>query len=197
MNRATIFEVIDGGAVLITGNSNVIFHNCKFVNNKSLLCGGAISNQSESLIDFVDCIFENNNAGHSGSAIDNLTRGSSVKIDRCKFINNQSNSWYKNAGPHGQISLFPKTTASITHSSFEGTTIPIDYYKTTGIDFFNNKYHANWHPTVRTPKERDWSIREYGKLTRRLYWIIPKTIRLVKYRINKNEEVKKPLHKRT
>lgn len=180
----SIFEIIDGGAVLITGDSTVHFENCQFINNNSLLCGGAISNQSKDVVRFTNCRFENNHAGHTGSAIDNLTKGSKIIVNNCNFINNKSNVWNNNGGPNGQISLFPETYAEITNCIFEGDTIPIDYYPDTNLVFTQNHYSNEIINKEKFSFKRNHSLYEYLKAIHKLYWILPKTIGKVRYKVN-------------
>ncbi len=152
----SIFGLIDGGAVVITGDTNVTFENCDFIANNSVLCGGAVSNQSTGTVTFHNCTFQSNRAGHTGSAIDNLTTGSSVQIEGCKFHNNISNTWYKSNAPHGQVSLFPKTSAMITNCSFRGGSIPFDYYNNSTIRLSHNTFvdYDDWDPTTPTVRDR-------------------------------------------
>lgn len=182
-SKKSIFELIDGGAVLITGNSSVKFENCKFIENKSLMCGGAISNQSSGVITFINCDFVNNEAGHTGSAIDNLVNYSKVKIIDCHFSNNKSNSWLKFDGPHGQVSIFPNSSANIINCVFSKGSIPFDYYINSNLVLKNNKYlgFSRWSDDKLT--SRNFSIIEWLKIFQRLYWLFPKTIGKVFFKV--------------
>lgn len=183
-DKISIFEILDGGAVVITGNSDVTFENCKFINNKSIMCGGAISNQSRGLLALKNCVFENNYAGHTGGAIDNLVTGSNLIVENCKFLNNVSNIWHKASYPHGQISVFPKTKAIVNNCLFEQGSIPIDFYKNSQVKFKSNSYVGfnNWSEKV-TMRSKN-SIINKLIIAQKLHWIIPKTIGKVYYSIN-------------
>ncbi|MCB9790281.1 hypothetical protein H6762_04870 [Candidatus Nomurabacteria bacterium] len=183
--KQSVFEIIDGGAVVITGNSNVAFEKCKFIDNKSIMCGGAISNQSKGVIIFKSCYFENSIAGHTGSAIDNLTKDSNVEIINCKFKNNISNTWHQYGYPHGQISLFPYTKATISNSEFIEGSIPFDYYSTSKVILDNNKYldYKEWkedHIILRKGSIIIDNIKMFSKM----YWVLPKIFGNVIFRIN-------------
>lgn len=123
----SIYEIIDGAGAVVTGNSSVKFTDCNFENNRSGMCGGAIANQSTALVSIESCLFEGNEAFHSGSAIDNLTRNSKVEIRNSKFRGNRSNAGSQLGGPYGQISIFPKTHATLSNCEFDGSSFcPID-----------------------------------------------------------------------
>lgn len=183
--KCSIFEIIDGGAVVITGRSSVKFENCRFLSNKSIMCGGAVSNQSDGIVSFQDCYFENNIAGHTGSAIDNLTKNSKIVVDKCEFNNNKSNLWHKFGLPHGQISIFPQTEAEIKNSRFKLGSIPFDYYKTSKVTFTSNVYndYSDWNE--KTPTIRDTSIiKDNIKMLRKMWWVVSKTFGKVYYKVN-------------
>jgi len=184
-NKGSIFEIIDGGAVIITGNSNVVFENCNFVSNRSIMCGGAISNQSSGTVTIRKCVFKNNIAGHTGSAIDNLTAGSNIEINGCRFSGNSSNEWHKTGSPHGQISIFSKTKASIINTYFEGASIPFDFYKDSIVNLSGNSYkgYNNW--TEEVTQRYKQTMYDQINVLGHLYWVIPKTIGKVYYRVNK------------
>lgn len=183
--KCSVFEIIDGGAVVITGRSSVKFENCRFLSNKSIMCGGAVSNQSDGVVSFQDCYFENNIAGHTGSAIDNLTKNSKIVVDKSKFNNNSSNLWHKLGFPHGQISIFPQTEAEIKNSRFKLGSIPFDYYKTSKVTFTSNIYegYSNWSEKI--PTYRDISIiKDNIQLLRKIWWVLGKTFGKVYYKVN-------------
>ena len=182
--KRSVFEIIDGGAVLITGKSNVTFNNCEFRNNNALMCGGAISNQSSEKAVFNNCVFENNTAGHTGSAIDNLTTNAVIEVNNCKCINNISNLWNKSGYPHGHITVFPHTTAIIKDSYFKGGSIPIDYTSESNVTLIHNKYvsYANWNDML--PTKRSNSILNRLNILMHLYWLPFKTGVNVKYKVN-------------
>lgn len=184
VRRRSIFEIIDGGAVVITGNSNVIFKNCAFYRNNSVMCGGAISNQSTGKVKVIDCVFEENSAGHTGSAIDNLVRRASIEIENCTFIRNKSNTWNNSGAPHGQISLFPHTSAHIIRSHFSGGSIPFDYHDGSTVTVVQNSYdgYNAWEEGNITHRRN--SIFDKLHLLTHLYWIVPKTFGRVVYRVN-------------
>jgi hypothetical protein len=179
--KVSVFEILDGGAVVITGKSNVVFENCHFEGNKSIMCGGAVSNQCSGVVTFNNCIFLSNIAGHTGAAIDNLTSGSKLVVENSRFISNMSNQWYKSGFPHGQITVFPDTIASISNSYFSNGSIPIDYSSIEDVTFYNNRYegYETWHENLRLQKK--FSIRDKVMLARKLYWVLPKTIGKVYY----------------
>jgi len=181
--KVNIFEIIDGGAVVITGNSTVHFENCDFLHNTSIMCGGAISNQSTGVVTFNRCVFEKNTAGHTGSAIDNLVEGSRLFIDHCIFRNNRSNTWNKHNGPHGQVSIFPKSHATIKNSTFKEGSTPFDFFSNATVQIHNNHYHGyrDWHETI-SPK-RSSQIFEKILVGMKLHWILPKTIGHVYYHV--------------
>ncbi|MEI7579771.1 MAG: right-handed parallel beta-helix repeat-containing protein [bacterium] len=183
--KMSVFEVIDGGAVLITGNSTVTFENCHFENNRALMCGGAISNQSSGKVLLNNCSFVGNIAGHTGSAIDNLTRNSQISIKNCKFIDNQSNSWHKAQAPHGHITVFPNTFAKIAHSTFKGGSLPLDYVDKANIKLENNKYFGfkDWQSILKN-KRNGGIFFNYLNFVSKLYWLVPKTLGKVYYRVN-------------
>ena len=185
--KISIFEILDGGAVLITGNSDVIFENCEFINNNSIMCGGSISNQSTGILTLKNCKFENNCAGHTGSAIDNLRPTSNLVVENCKFINKVSNTWHIENYPHGQISIFPKSKAVISNCLFNKGSIPIDFYKNSQVKFKSNSYVGfnNWSEKV-TMRSKN-SIIDKLNVAKKLYWIIPKTFGNVYYSINNSK----------
>ena len=184
--KQSIFEFIDGGAVLITGNSSVTFENCKFIANKALMCGGAVSDQSTGKVVFRNCTFQDNLAGHTGSAIDNLVVNSSILVEHCNFENNISNIWYNHNAPHGQISLFPSTKAIVKISDFRGKTIPIDFYKNSELIFKNNTKEGNKPCNVSRPTIRQHSMLSefYAKikLVTKLWWVVVKLWGRVRFR---------------
>lgn len=184
-SKISVFEIIDGGAVVITGKSRVRFENCIFSNNNSIMCGGAVSNQSSQEVSFYNCAFKNNTAGHTGAAIDNLTQNSNLIVEKCRFINNKSNIWNKIKSPHGQISIFPDTVAQITNSTFEKGSIPIDYGSKTSVQLENNSYvgFEDWEKNMNNRKSTN--IIDIVRLMSKLYWLIPKTLGRVYYRVNK------------
>jgi hypothetical protein len=183
--HVSIFEIIDGGAVVITGNSTVIFEHCEFIHNKSLMCGGAISNQSIGTVTFKHCTFEKNEAGHTGSAVDNLTPGSHLIVNHCIFRNNRSNTWNSQNGPHGHISVFPKSTAEIANTHFWGGSIPFDFYPDSTIRIHTNQYHGYTYWQETKSSHRSQYIFEKLQAVIRYYWIVPKTIGHVYYRVPK------------
>lgn len=183
--KSNVFTLIDGGAVLITGHSNVIFENCEFTGNSALMCGGAISNQSSGKVVCRECVFTGNTAGHTGAAIDNLTRGSNLLIESCEFINNQSNIWNKLDAPHGQITVFPNTYAQIVDSSFEGGSIPVDYKDPGDVLLRNNKYvgFQDWDEQLLPQGSRRFV--DLWRIFSKLYWLPMKARRDVYWRVNK------------
>lgn len=183
--RCSVFEVIDGGAVIISGKSSVTFENCHFADNKSIMCGGAVSNQSSEKVIFSNCLFENNVAGHTGSAIDNLVNGSEIEVLSCEFINNRSNAWHMSGAPHGQISVFPQTTALIKNSRFSSGSIPFDYYANSTVISVDNKYDSYFDWTEKLViKRKQAGILDSLKVTRKMWWVMEKTIGKVYYRVN-------------
>lgn len=181
----SVFEYIDGGAVVVTGNSAVTFIDCYFTDNQSVMCGGAVSNQSTGLLKFVNCTFKNNRAGHTGAAIDNLVKGSRIVVDNCKFIDNISNTWNKHGFPHGHISLFPFTKATIKNSTFLGGSIPFDYYDKSRIVLKSNSYQEYKGWSEHEPQKRSYRFfNDKVDLILQFSWLIPKTIGNVVYAVN-------------
>lgn len=180
----SIFEVIDGGAVLITGNSNVIFESCHFEGNESFMCGGAISNQSKGTVTVDSCTFTNNVAGHTGSAIDNLVRNAHLIVKNSIFQNNKSNAWHNVGYPHGQISVFPNTKAEIYNTYFSGGSIPIDYMQSSNVSLKENTYigFENWSES--NTFHRRAKFADYVKFIKKMYWVLLKTFGRVYYRVN-------------
>lgn len=183
--KGSIFQIIDGGAVLITGNSTVDFEDCKFINNTAIMCGGAISNQSIGKVTVRNCIFESNKAGHTGAAIDNLVRSCNLLVEKCSFVNNQSNIWNKFDYPHGQITVFPETKAEIRNSSFEGGSIPFDFKNTRDLKISNNIYgsYANWNENLELKRIRP--LNHIFTMIQQLYWLPFKTGFNAYYRVNR------------
>ncbi len=177
----SIFEFLDGGAVLITGASRVIIENCHFENNHSVMCGGAISNQSTLPVIIKNCTFTANTAGHTGSAIDNLTPDSQLAVTHSTFSANKSNTWHMFGAPHGQISIFPKTRATIVDSIFSKGSIPIDYAESATVSLKGNTYQGydDWKPAPKTESRK--SIIVSIRLIKKLYWVLPKTVGKVFY----------------
>ena len=110
----------DGGAVIVSRNSNAYFYNVIFEGNESQDEGGAVYNSSFDFVEFNNCIWYGNIAGNRGGAI--FTNY--VKILNSIFWNNLSandyddfnssyevyNSIYKDADPaneNGNISEDP------------------------------------------------------------------------------------------
>ena len=110
----------DGGAVIVSRNSNAYFYNVIFEGNESQDEGGAVYNSSFDFVEFSNCIWYGNIAGNRGGAI--FTNY--VKIRNSIFWNNLSandyddfnssyevyNSIYKDADPandNGNISEDP------------------------------------------------------------------------------------------
>jgi len=180
-NKISIFEFLDGGAVLITGASQVLFEHCHFENNHSVMCGGAISNQSTLPVTIRNCTFKSNTAGHTGSAIDNLTPEAQLEVSRSTFSANKSNTWHMLGAPHGQISIFPKTSATIIDSTFSKGSFPIDYAQSAQVSLKGNVYQGfgDWKPSLKYPSKS--SITDFLRLIRKLYWVIPKTVGKVFY----------------
>ena len=182
----SVFEILDGGGVLITGNSNVRFENCHFNENSSIMCGGAISNQSKGKVEFVNCTFINNTANHTGSAIDNLTKSSNLHLKNCSFENNTSNLMYKNRGPHGQITIFPHSRASIVTSNFKGGSITLDYIEgKSHVELRANKQAEKGSIEINKSPNRKSSFLETLKMYTTLSWLFPKTFGKVYYKVNK------------
>lgn len=183
--KGTVYEIVDGGAVVISGRSSVIFENCRFTNNTSVLCGGAVSNQSTEVVIFDKCYFENNTSGHTGSAIDNLVPDSKIEVSDSQFVGNKSNLWYMSGYPHGQISIFPNAQALIRRSKFISGSIPFDHDITSKVEVIDNNYtdHLDWNEKL--PVDRKYSIffDNFG-LTRKHRWVPLKTLGNVKYHIN-------------
>ena len=182
--KTSIFEIIDGGAVVITGRSNVTFENCQFIGNKSIMCGGAISNQGTGIVKIRNCLFENNIAGHTGAAVDNLTKHANVEVVDSRFIDNISNQWLRTGAPHGQISVFPNTKASIINCSFHKGSVPFDYYQDSTIQFKDNTYTGFDHWSESLSKRQAITLLDLMNIFKNLYWIAPKTIGKVYYRVN-------------
>jgi hypothetical protein len=185
-NKISIFEVIDGGGVIVTGNSNVTFRNCTFVDNYSIMCGGAVSNQSTGLVKFENCIFENNTAGHTGSAVDNLTKKSNLKICNCRFINNVSNEWHKQGFPHGQVTAFANTKLLISNSVFQNGSIPFDVESSTVLYLQDNVYdlYENWSED--TVLKRKYSLYNWFLAIVKMFNIVLKIYPNVYFKIRNN-----------
>lgn len=182
----SIFEILDGSGVLITGNSNVLFENCIFKDNTSIMCGGAISNQSRGIVKFTSCTFINNKVNHTGSAIDNLVKSADLHVKNCIFENNTSNLVYKNGGPHGQITIFPHSRASIITCNFKGDSIPLDYFENKShVELRANKQDGKGSIETNKSIKRKSSMLETLKMYMDLSWIFPKTFGRVYYKVNK------------
>jgi len=124
----SVFQYIDGGGVLIAGDSDIVFEDCNFTNNYSFMCGGAVSFQGRGKAVFRNCTFRNNISEHTGPAIDVLKPGNEVLIVGCKFIGNSVSRW--GSAVRGQISVFPGNVLEIAESSFSrGRSVnDIDYH---------------------------------------------------------------------
>ncbi len=125
-NGRRIYESIDGAGILILRDSKVSIENCVIEDNYSGMCGGGISNQGINIVRVKNCKFSNNKSYHTGSAVDNLSSGSNIAINSSQFNNNMSNIGSLAGGPHGQITLFGNTKASVLDCKFTGTNYPID-----------------------------------------------------------------------
>lgn len=188
--KGSIFEIIDGGAVVISGESEVSFINCRFENNKSLMCGGAISNQSTKKVIFNKCIFKDNSTGHTGAAIDNLIAYANIEVNNCIFEDNLSNTWNNQKGPHGQITVFPKTQATIKNCRFHGGSIPFDYESHEDIKLKNNTYTSidmwnNWKEDIPLKRYKN-IIKTLSIGIKLMYWLPFKVKRNSYYRVNKS-----------
>ncbi len=64
-----------GGAVSVSGMSNVTFRNCAFVANEGTGDAGALNAQGSSVVNLVGCYFGNNVAGGDGGAIGTAGNG--------------------------------------------------------------------------------------------------------------------------
>jgi len=137
----SIFEAIDGAGILVLGKSNVNLDDCRVTDNHSGMCGGSLSNQGTGLVEVSECVFEDNSAYHTGGAIDNLTHGATIIVKGSEFKNNLSNAGSICGGPHGQITVFKKTKASLYDNSFSGTTYAIDAAIGSTIDDSGNTYN--------------------------------------------------------
>ncbi len=133
------YEAMDGAGALILGASTVKFSHVSFAFNHSGMCGGALSNQGTGLVTVTDSEFVGNSAYHTGAAIDNLTRGSRLVVHRSYFRNNQSNRGSVVGGPHGQVTIFGRTQATVRHSQFHGEGVAIDAAPGADLTAYENK----------------------------------------------------------
>lgn len=179
--KVSVFEFLDGGAVLITGASRVIIEDCHFEGNHSIMCGGAISNQSTLPVTVRNCTFTSNTAGHTGSAIDNLTPEAQLEVSHSTFSANKSNTWHMFGAPHGQISIFPKTRATIVGSTFSNGSIPVDYAESATVSLKGNSYngYSDWKPAPKYSSRS--SLIDSLRFIYKLYWVLPKMVGKVFY----------------
>lgn len=122
----SLYEAVDGAGILALRDSGVTVVNSHVSNNHSGMCGGGISNQTTKTLHVARSTFEGNTAFSTGAAIDNLTLGAGLIVRDTHFKDNHSNTGTKAHGPHGQITVFPRTTAIIENATFEGGSMPID-----------------------------------------------------------------------
>lgn len=161
------YEAMDGAGMLITGESNVKIENTVFGHNHSGMCGGAISNQSTGLVQITNCEFVENTAYHTGAAVDNLTPGAKVVIHRSFFQNNRSNQGSICGGPHGQVTIFPRTKAVIRHSTFVGPgLLAIDAARGASITALSNRHNSHSVEPVAPAGEGTFTqrARHFGRL---------------------------------
>ena len=128
--RRSIYTQLDGGAVLVTGNSQLTFRHCIFRNNSSCMCGCAVSLQCEpgSKITFEDCLFQHNTSDDTGPAIDLLTPGMRVEVKNCTFEHNKTTGALTSK-PIGQISVFPGNKLKLMNCRFSDSDFDADYHE--------------------------------------------------------------------
>jgi len=83
-------------------------HQVVCTGGESGMCGGGISVQGGHL-HCEDSLIAGNSAFHTGGGIDLLVPGSIVDVRNTIFVHNTSNAGSRLGGPHGQISVFPRT----------------------------------------------------------------------------------------
>ena len=148
-----LYPVVDGAGVLVLGESIANITECAITNNHAGMCGGGLSNQSRGLVQFTDCIFEQNSARHTGPAIDNLTPGAQLQVMQTKFRNNTADRH------HGQITVFPRTIATIHECDFEGS-FPIDAPQHGLVVTDKNNYFGSVEPRIPgRANPMDWTQR--------------------------------------
>lgn len=145
----SIYEAIDGAGLLVLGSSTLKLKNCWVVNNHSGMCGGGISHQGTGLVEIDDSTFEDNTAYHTGAAIDNLTPGARFVVRRSYFNNNLSNKGSICGGPHGQVTVFKNTKATISGSEFSGQSFPIDAQIGSRVKSVHNTYDSRAVEVIR------------------------------------------------
>jgi hypothetical protein len=138
----SLYEAIDGAGLLFLGKSNVVIRGCTITDNHAGMCGGGISNQGVGLVKVVSCAFERNTAYHTGGAADNLTPGSVIEIRDSTFKDNVSNAGSICGGPHGQVTVFKNTRASIHDCDFVGEVYAVDAAAGSTIDSSGNVYEG-------------------------------------------------------
>jgi len=140
VGRKSIFTQIDGGGVLVTGKSNLVFEDCVFRNNISMMCGGGVSLQTQpgSKITFKNCQFLGNNAADTGSAIDLLTPNQIVVVEKSVFEGNSTTRWADT--PRGHISVFPNNRLKLISCDFKDGDVDVDYHGQCDIEVDTDKY---------------------------------------------------------
>lgn len=156
-DKLNIFRYLDGGAISIGEESELILENCSFDSNYSTICAGAISNLG-GYVHVKDSVFRNNHCGDTGAAIDNLAAGSLTVIEYCQFENNQAN--HLGSGTFGAVTAFPNTYLVVKGSDFsEETKTAIDYRPNKqGQSFVFIDQATKFNPQVLEPVVKNPSL---------------------------------------
>ncbi|MBN2015693.1 right-handed parallel beta-helix repeat-containing protein [Candidatus Dojkabacteria bacterium] len=131
--RYTVWNVVDGGGIVVHGKAQVNIDKCTFQNCKGLICGGALSFDTafemtrQSRITncmFEDCDLEPSGLG-TGFAIDILS--GYVMIDSCRFVRC---GVIDDRTDNGIIFVFPQSFTVIRNCEFDmrgGVKVAVGY----------------------------------------------------------------------